>query len=112
MVTKSHGLWFRLLRSAWWKEIITIRDSVGSTVGTWFPDNLCLKVGNGGPTLFWIDRWVGDVPLQVRFSRLFELSKNELLTVAQMFQLGWEEGGCVEVEKGIMGLGGGVVSGV
>jgi len=49
--------------------------------------------GNGGHTLFWIDRWVCDVPLQVRFSRLFELLENKLLTVAQMFQLGWEEGG-------------------
>jgi len=54
---------------------------------------LGLKIGNGTQTLFWDDKWVDEVPLQVRFSRLFDLSENKLLTVAQMFELGWHEGG-------------------
>lgn len=59
--------------SAWWREIINIRDGVGSVVGTWFPNNLNLKVGNRVHSLFWFDRWVGDVFFQVRLGRLFEL---------------------------------------
>jgi len=44
-------------------------------------------------TLFWQDRWLGDVPLCRRFSRLFNLSLNKSSTVAEMFSLGWEVGG-------------------
>ena len=51
------------------------------------------NVGNSATTLFWLDRWVGDVPLKDRFCRLFELSGNKLSTVAQMFALGWGKGG-------------------
>ena len=77
----------------WWREITNIQDGVGSAVSTWFHDNLCLKVGNGSSTLFWFDRWLGEAPLQVRFRRLFNLSENKLLTVAQMHDLGWDVGG-------------------
>jgi len=73
----------------WWREIVRIRDNLGSTLGNWYDDNVRLKVGNGLNTLFWMDRWVGDVPLRVRFHRLFDLSENKLLIVAQMFDLGW-----------------------
>jgi len=40
-----------------------------------------------------MDRWVGDVPLCDRFSRLYDLSDNKLAIVAQMFGWGWEAGG-------------------
>ena len=66
-----------------------MQDGVGLMVGTWFPDNVNLKVRNGADTLFWFDRWAGEIPFQVRFRRLFDLSENKLLTIAQMFQLGW-----------------------
>ena len=42
--------------SMWWREIVKIRDGVGSAMGTWFSNNLCLKVENGSGTLFWVDR--------------------------------------------------------
>ena len=51
------------------------------------------KVGTGTNTLFWQDRWLGDVPLCRHFSRLFDLSLNKSSTVAEMFSLGWEDGG-------------------
>ena len=38
--------------SAWWREIVNICDGVGSTLGSWFPNNLCLKVDNGISTFF------------------------------------------------------------
>jgi len=73
--------------------IASIRDGDGVVSGSWFPDNLCLNVGNGVSSLFWLDRWVGEVPLCVRFRRLYELSEYKVLVVAQMFAWGWNEGG-------------------
>jgi len=60
------------------KEIVSIRDGVGSAVDTWFPDNNSLKVGNELGTLFWVDWWVGEVPLQVCFvgCLIFQKKKN------------------------------------
>jgi hypothetical protein len=40
------------------------------------------QVGDGVNTFFWYDRWLGETPLCVRFSRLFELSLNKSCTVA------------------------------
>jgi len=40
-----------------------------------------------------MDNWVGGVPLGVRFSRIFELAENGRVSVAEMSQLGREEGG-------------------
>jgi hypothetical protein len=62
-------------------------------IGSWFSDNLGLKVGNGVSTLFWLDRWVSDVPLCDKFCCLYELSENKFSIVAPMFDWGWEEGG-------------------
>jgi len=76
--------------SIWWREITNIRDGVRSVVSTWYHDNLCLKEGNGSSTLFWFNRWLGEVPFQVRFRRLFDLAENKLMTVAQMYDLGWD----------------------
>ena len=61
-------------------------------VGSWFPDNLRLIVGNGVSSHFWLDRWVGEVPLCVRFLHLFDLSENKMATVVEMFAWGWNEG--------------------
>jgi len=48
---------------------------------------------DGDTTSFWLDRWVGDVPLCRHFSRLFNLAENKLAIVTSMFSLGWEVGG-------------------
>jgi len=57
------------------------------------------KVGNDVHTLFWTDRWVGEVPLRARFSRLFLLSDFKGKMVAEMFSLGWGVKG-EELENG------------
>jgi len=31
----------------WWREIASIRDGVGSTMGSWFSNNARIIVGNG-----------------------------------------------------------------
>jgi len=53
------------------------------------------RVGDGVDTSFSHDRWCGDVPFRVRFSRLFDLVVNKSVTVRNMFLQGWEKGaGC------------------
>jgi len=109
-VTDREGLWFKILStrygleeggrlqaggrdgSVWWREIVRIRDGCGAALGNWYADNVSLKIGNRVNTLFWLDRWVGDVPLRVRYRRLFDLSEDKLLTVAQLNDLGWDVG--------------------
>lgn len=61
----------------WWREIVNIRDGVGSVGGAWFPDHVRLQLGREAKTLFWVYRWVGKVPFQVCFRRLFDLSENK-----------------------------------
>jgi len=47
-------------------------------------------VGDGRDTLFWHDIWVGDIPLRLKFPRLFDLAVNKECTVEEMDRLGWE----------------------
>jgi len=70
-----------------------IRNGSGSDGGGWFQECVTKKVGDGTDTLFWFDRWLGSVPLCVRYRRLFELYENKSITVAELFSLGVEEGG-------------------
>jgi hypothetical protein len=111
MLVDRDGLWYRVLvarygeeagrlevggrsTSSWWKEVVKIRDGMGEGEGSWFEERVSKRVGNGVSTYFWYDRWLGDVPLRTRFSRLFDLANNKLSTVADLFALGWEtEGG-------------------
>ncbi|RHN70051.1 putative reverse transcriptase zinc-binding domain-containing protein [Medicago truncatula] len=79
--------------SSWWKEVASIRDGLGDVGEGWFRDNVERKVGDGVDTIFWLDPWVGDVPLCVRFGRLLDLAVNKSISVADMFELGWDEGG-------------------
>ncbi|GAU40143.1 hypothetical protein TSUD_163120 [Trifolium subterraneum] len=60
--------------SLWWKDIcgIDIRED-----GSWFARNMCRKLGNGNSTRFWLDRWIGSLPLSDQFPRLFSLSLNQ-----------------------------------
>ena len=61
--------------------------------GGWFGARVSRVLGDGKNTFFWFDNWIGDVPLRRRFGRLFDLATNKLISVADMFELGWEEGG-------------------
>jgi hypothetical protein len=110
LLVDRDGLWYRVLAaryseeagrlevggrsgSYWWREIAKIRDGLGDSEEGWFAERVSKRVGDGTSTFFWYDRWLGDVPLRMRFSRLFDLSNNKLCTVADMFHLGWEDGG-------------------
>jgi len=110
MLVDRGGIWYRVLVarygeeagrlevggrsvSSWWREIAKIRDGNGVAGGRWFDDRVARRVGDGSNTLFWYDRWIGDLPLCRRFNRLFGLALNKLSTVSDMYTLGWEVGG-------------------
>ena len=50
-------------------------------------------MGDDVDTLFWTIKWIGAVPLCERFIRLYLLSDFKGKSVAEMFSLGWGEGG-------------------
>ncbi|XP_039683864.1 uncharacterized protein [Medicago truncatula] len=93
MLVDRDGLWYRVLvarygeedgrledggrsGSLWWKEVMKIRDGVGGGVG-WFNECVARRVGDGESTLFWHDRWCGEVPFRERFGRLYGLALNK-----------------------------------
>jgi hypothetical protein len=122
MLTDRDGFWYRVLvarcgeeagrlevggrrGSFWSREIAKIRDGIGETDEGWFAERVSKRVGDGTSTYFWYDRWLGDAPLRMRFSRLFDLSNNKLCTVADMFNLGWGTGERRGVGGGVYGRG-------
>jgi hypothetical protein len=40
------------------------------------------RVKNGEGTHFWQDTWLGEVPLKIKFLRIFDISKNKKALVA------------------------------
>jgi len=58
-----------------------------------------------GRTLFWPDRWCGDVPFRARFGRLLDLALNKSMTVKDMFTLGWGVGVKLGSDVGVCGFG-------
>ncbi|GAU48560.1 hypothetical protein TSUD_182080 [Trifolium subterraneum] len=76
-------------RSAWWREIVRIRDEEGDAGERgWFAASIEPQVGNGVDTLFWTDQWLGGAPLSVKYRHLFDLSLNKLMMVEEMRELG------------------------
>ncbi|CAI9285631.1 unnamed protein product [Lactuca saligna] len=48
-----------------------------------------MMVGNGRTTRFWLDTWIGNIPLKDRFSRLFYLEQNRNCSIAERWEDGW-----------------------
>jgi hypothetical protein len=68
--------------SLWWKDICTIGSNLDLD---WFSQGVSKKLGNGRLTSFWTEKWVGDLPLCVRFPRLFSISMHKEATVADVW---------------------------
>ncbi|GAU41584.1 hypothetical protein TSUD_271930 [Trifolium subterraneum] len=79
--------------SVWWRNVNSVRVGVGVRDNRWLVDNICRRVGNGRDTLFWLDPWLEECPLQRSFYRLYDLAKNKSVSVADMFEAGWGIGG-------------------
>jgi len=110
MLVDREGLWYRVLKarygeeggqlregdnhsSAWWRALCRIREGVGEGVGRWFDSNIRRVVGDGRGTYFWHDIWVGEIPLKIKFPRLFDLSVDNECSVEKMWRvLGADEG--------------------
>jgi hypothetical protein len=45
-------------------------------------------VGNGRKIMFWYDVWLGECPLKIRFSRLFEISREHKWVMARVLERG------------------------
>ncbi|GAU52005.1 hypothetical protein TSUD_418090 [Trifolium subterraneum] len=80
LLVDKGGMWYRVLVARYGE-------------GEWFAESIERRLGNGADTLFWIDSWLGGVPLRDRYRRLYDLATNKSLSVADMRELGWEEGG-------------------
>jgi hypothetical protein len=70
--------WFS---SIWWRDICSIGTNLEID---WFSQNAVKKIGNGGHTSFWSDKWLGDFSLCERFPRLFSISNQRDATMAAM----------------------------
>ncbi|XP_039685099.1 uncharacterized protein [Medicago truncatula] len=79
--------------SLWWRMINKVREGIGEGVSRWFDDNVRRVIRDGRSTLFWHDTWLGDIPLKLKFPRLFDLAETKERMVEEMWRLGWEEEG-------------------
>jgi len=80
--------------SIWWQNLKQNSVGVFFLDERWLVDNITRKkVGDGMSTLFWNDPWLIGPPLETCFSRLFELAKNKLAIVVEMYFLRWKVNG-------------------
>ncbi|GKU93781.1 hypothetical protein SLEP1_g7347 [Rubroshorea leprosula] len=80
--------WDRL-GSAWWGDLWKIEFEVDGKRG-WFKEGVGKIVREGKETLFWHEVWAGDMPLKEKFNRLFSLSREKDVCVADMGE--WKKG--------------------
>ena len=79
--------------STWWMMVCRFHEGIGEGVGNWFEENIRRVVGDGRDTLFWYDRWIGDLPLCLKFPRLFDLAVEKECSVGEMEGRGWGNDG-------------------
>ncbi|GAU40791.1 hypothetical protein TSUD_348880 [Trifolium subterraneum] len=72
---------------------VNFNKSMNFYWGGWFGKHISKKVGDGSDTFFWTDPWTAETPLCERFGRLFDLAETKSATMAEMFALGWGDGG-------------------
>jgi hypothetical protein len=60
--------------SLWWKDLCSLGRMRSSDECDWCGEIMSKKLGDGGGTRFWLDKWVGPKPLCDLFPRLFSVS--------------------------------------
>ncbi|KAL6561816.1 hypothetical protein OROMI_017417 [Orobanche minor] len=65
----------------WWGSVLSSLEDNG---GKWFWDSVSIRVGDGQNTLFWGDVWAGGCLLKSMFERLFRLSRQQELHIANI----------------------------
>ncbi|KEH19395.1 hypothetical protein MTR_8g058405 [Medicago truncatula] len=124
MLIDREGMWYRVLKArygeeggrlreggrhslAWWRSLCRVREGIGEGVGSWFDSNIPRVVGDGKNILFLHDIWTGEIPLKVKFPRLFELSVIQECSVEEMLRVmgeddGWERKISVMIDVGFL----------
>lgn len=93
LLMEENSLWCRVLNakykgtvkpldSCWWKDIMSV--CVSSDQVSWFDEAVSRRIGDGNSTRFWDDDWWGVGPLKLKFPRLFLLSSQKDLRIAEM----------------------------
>ncbi|KAK2360340.1 hypothetical protein QL285_085620 [Trifolium repens] len=78
--------------SLWWKDLCKLGRISGSSNGDWCSEVMVKKVGNGGGTRFWLDKWIGVGTLCQAFPRLYSIScqkENLINQVGEWTNEGW-----------------------
>jgi hypothetical protein len=75
--------------SNWWKDICDLYHCVESK--NWVAESFSQCLGDGACTSFWRDLWLGDLPLCIKFPRLFSLSTHKEATIKDLVRF---EGDC------------------
>ncbi|GLT68412.1 hypothetical protein SLA2020_406460, partial [Shorea laevis] len=75
--------------SHWWKALWKLDKERGSYEG-WMYNGLVKTVGEGNDTLFWHEKWCGEVPFREKFNRLFRLAEDKEAFVKNMGE--WRNG--------------------
>jgi hypothetical protein len=65
--------------STWWRDICVLDKN-----SNWFADAVEKRVRDGVLTSFWNEKWLGDIPLYLRFPRIFSVSSQQTATVSSM----------------------------
>ncbi|GKV19246.1 hypothetical protein SLEP1_g29532 [Rubroshorea leprosula] len=89
------GKWkWRVLREkeVLWRRVIYELYGIdgGRGWGRWLREGFVKRVGEGKDTFFWDDMWVGDVNLKENFPRLYSITTNKNVKVAELGE--WCEG--------------------
>ena len=100
VLSQDRGLWWRVLNdkyggvdvlgsersflkgSNWWVDIGRVASGEGE--GRWFEVGIGKKIGSGCSVSFWEDKWVGEVTFKEKFQRLYEMSNQKGMMVAEL----------------------------
>jgi len=58
--------------SNWWIDLCKVCDVENHS--NWFDNNVIWEIKDGENVRFWEDKWVGDISLKERFTRLYNIS--------------------------------------
>jgi hypothetical protein len=70
--------------SIWWRDLCSLGRLRANDDGDWCSDIMIKKLGSGGGTGFWLDKWAGHNTLSDLFPRLFSVSLQSDLKVNQI----------------------------
>jgi hypothetical protein len=96
----EHGLWQTLVKAKYgvnkgitrvgmkfddspvWKDLLKVKHL--------YLKGRMMVVGNGQSTDFWKDAWCGTISFYDRFPQLFDICSQQIITVAEAEELGWQ----------------------